>query len=278
MQISSYYNIEVALQMATRFTFLIVFVGAILAPLAFAESTDCTTPVLIVTDGRFTQSTFPQNSTYWYGIYAQAGHSYSVEFVPQADNYLNSVHTQFSPIAIFGPNDRLQACQGSSSVTVTQNSGYAPVILKNGNGAGRRVSFTAQSAGLHLIAAANVAGTGSYMFRAVDTTLFNLRWSTWNGYNYQWGFMNLSDMPITGTFTVYDSNNRAIVAVQFSIPTGGRAFRSSYASDLNLPRNTSGYTVFSHNGTLGAVIADFCAINPTGIIETYAKFDGTEGH
>jgi len=264
--------------MSMRLVILAVIVSATVAPFALAESSDCTAPALIVSDGRGTQSTFPQNTTYWYGIYGQAGHSYSVEFVPQADNYFNGTHVQFGPIAVFGPNDYMQGCRGNSSVTVTQNSGYAPVILKNGNGAGRRVSFTAQSAGLHLIAVSNAAGTGSYTFRAAETTLFNLRWSTWNGYNVQWGFMNLSDMPITGTFTVYDSNNRAIVAVQFSIPTGGRAFRSSYASDLNLARNTSGYTVFSHNGPVGAVIADFCTINPTGIIETYAKFDTTEGH
>ena len=123
---------------------------------AGAETTDCTTPVLIITDGRITQSTFPamtpgNATTFWFGIYAQAGHSYSVEFVPQADNYSNTTRVQFTTLGVFGPGDTLQACHGTSSVTVTQNSGYAPVILKNGNGAGRRVSFTARSAGLHLI-------------------------------------------------------------------------------------------------------------------------------
>lgn len=264
--------------MTFRSIFLALIVAVSLAPLAYAESTDCTTPVLIIADGRITQSTFPQNTIFWYGIYAQAGHSYSVEFEPPADNYLNAIRVQFTNLGVFGPTDSLQGCRGVSSVAVTQNSGYAPVILKNSNGAGRRVSFTAQSAGLYLIATTNVAGSGSYSFRAVDTTLFNLRWSTWNGYDNQWGFMNLSDMPITGTFTAYDSNNRAIVAVQLSIPIGGRVFRRSSPSDLNLPRNSGGYAVFSHNGPLGAVIADACQINPEGVAEIYMKFDGAEGH
>lgn len=186
-----------------------ILIGLVIAVqwnvIAHAESTDCTTPVIIITDGRITHSTFPQATTYWYGIYAQAGHSYAVEFEPPADNYPNAARVQFTALSVFGPNDSLQACRGTSTVAVTQNSGYAPVILKNGNGAGRRISFTARSAGLHLIAASNVASTGSYSFRALDTTMFNLRWSTWNGYDDQWGFLNISDMPITGTLTIYDS-------------------------------------------------------------------------
>lgn len=157
-----------------------------LAPLARAESTDCTAPVLMIPDGRITQSTFPRSVTYWYGVYAQAGHSYSVEFEPPADNYSNTAAVLFGAISVWGPADSLQACRGNSSVVVTQNSGYAPVILKNGNGTGRRVSFTAQSPGLHLISIFNGGAVGSYTFRAVDTTLFNPRWSTFGGYSDQW--------------------------------------------------------------------------------------------
>src|ERR1022692_2160031 len=94
-----------ALPMATRFAFLVVLTGALLTPFVVAESTDCTTPVLIIADGRITQSTFPQNTTYWYGIYAQAGHSYSVAFEPPADNYLNLARVQFAPLNVFGPSD-----------------------------------------------------------------------------------------------------------------------------------------------------------------------------
>jgi hypothetical protein len=259
--------------MQTRLLLLLLVTAAICVPWAGAESTDCTTPVLIIADGRITQSTFPQNTTYWYGIYAQAGHSYSVEFEPPADNYLNLARVQFAPLNVFGPSDYMQSCRGTSSVAVTQNSGYAPVILKNGNGAGRRVSFTTQSAGLHLIAATNVAGTSSYSFRAVDTTLFNLRWSTCGGYDDQWGFLNLSDMPITGIFTAYDLYNRALAAVQFTIPPGGEVVRYSNASDLNLPRNTAGYVIFSHNGPPGAINADAYMISPTGTAVIYTKFE-----
>ncbi|HEY4900965.1 MAG TPA: hypothetical protein VIH91_09140 [Terriglobales bacterium] len=259
--------------MPTRLFQLVVVIAAICAPWAQGESTDCTTPVLLIADGRITQSTFPLKTTYWYGIDAQIGHSYSVEFEPPADNYLNATRVQFATLSVFGPGDTMQGCRGSSSVAVTQNSGYAPVILKNGNGAGRRVSFTAQSAGLHLIGVTNVAGAGSYSFRALDTTLFNLRWSTRGGYGDQWGFLNVSDMPVTGVLTIYDWNNAIITSVRFTIPVTGEVTRNASASDLHLPDKSNGFAMFSHNGPPGAIIADAYMISSNGAVVTYTKFE-----
>lgn len=258
--------------MPARFVLLLVMLSIVTSTL-WCESTDCGSPVLIVVDGRITGSTFPASTTYWYGIYGQAGHSYSVEFEPPADNFVGAAKVQFAPIGVFGPNDALVGCRGTSSLTVTQNSGYAPVILKGGNGAGRRVSFTAQSAGLYLISASNTASVGNYTFRAIDTTMLNLRWSTAGRYSDQWGFLNRSDMPITGTFTVYDLTNHAVASVQFTVPPGGEVVRYSDASDLNLAGNISGYGIFSHNGPAGAIIADAYMISPTGSLIVYSKFE-----
>jgi hypothetical protein len=259
--------------MPTRLFQTLFVLAVIWAPWARAESTDCTMPVLVIPDGRITQSTFSQNTTYWYGIYAQGGHSYSVEFVPPADNYLNLSKVQISPLSVFGPSDSLAGCRGSSTLAVTQNSGYAPVILRNGNGAGRRVSFTAASAGLYLMAVTNIAGTGSYSFRAVDTTLFNMRWSTRGGYGDQWGFLNISDMPVTGLLTIYDWSNTPIVSSQFTVPALGEVTRNASPSDLNLPDRSNGFAMFSHNGPPGAIIADAYMISSTGLVVTYTKFE-----
>jgi hypothetical protein len=258
--------------MATRFAFLVVLTGALLTPFVVAESTDCSTPVLIVADGRITQSTFAQNTTYWYGIYAQGGHSYSVEFLPAADNYLNTAHVQFSSISIFAPTDSLQACRGTSTVSITQNSGYSPVI-RNSNGAGRRVSFTAQGAGLYVIYIANLAGGGAYSFRAVDTTLFNPRWSTYGGYDNSWGFLNVSDMAIAGYLTIYDANGRAVAAEPISIGPGQETFVYSFPTDLNVPRNLTGNATFSHNGPPGSLIADSYLYNMAVNVVFVTKFE-----
>jgi len=249
--------------MSLRLFLITLVVCASVVPIAVGESADCTTPVVIIPDGRVSQSTFPQNANYWYGIYAQANHSYSVEFVPAADNYPNPYHPQFTSLGIFGPTDYLQACRGTSSVAVTQNSGYAPAILKNGNGAGRRVSFIAQNSGLHIISVTNIGGSGGYTFRAVDTTLINVRWNTMSGYDVQWILLNTSDMPVSGTLSVIDMNGQVIAALPIAIPPGGRITRSSGTSDANLPRNLAGLAMFSHNGPPNAIIGESFMIGPT---------------
>jgi hypothetical protein len=85
------------------------------APWVLAESTDCTTPVVIIPDGRPTQSSFPQSTSYWYGVYAQAGHSYSVEFEPPPTTFSiptgrNSVRSAFlAPPTIYKPVEEAPA-------------------------------------------------------------------------------------------------------------------------------------------------------------------------
>jgi hypothetical protein len=246
----------------------------VLLPLpGLCESTDCTAPVVIVADGHSTQSTFPINATYWYGIYAQAGHSYSLEFAPPADNSLNSIRVQFAAMSVFGPNDVLTWCRGSSSVSVTQNSGASPAILKNGNGAGRRVSFIASTAGLYLIGVTNVGGAGNYAYRAVDTTLFNPRWSTYGGYDDHYGFLNVSDMQITGILTVCDTGGRVLASVQVSIAPGTETFRFTLPSDLNIPRNSAGYATFSHNGPPNSIVADAFMVNGSLNVVYASRFE-----
>jgi hypothetical protein len=239
---------------------------ALLPRSAFAESTDCLAPVVIIPDGRVTQGSIPASTTFWYGVYAQANHSYSVEFVPAADNFFNSIRPQFNAVVVYSPSDTLQLCRGTSSVAVTPNSGYSPTILKNGNGAGRRVSFIAQSSGLYLIAATNVMGSGTYSFRAVDTTLVSVRWNTLSGYDAQWILLNVSDMPVSGTLLILDMSAQILASVPISLPSGGRTTRSSSVSDINLPRNAAGQALFVHNGPPRAVVGEAFMIGQTTIL------------
>ena len=108
-----------------------------------AESTDCTAPVLIIADGRTAQSSLPKNTTSWYGIYTQANHSYSVEFVPPADNYFNYNRPVFNGISVYSPSDSFQMCRGNSSVAVTPNIGILRWFLRAETARPKlRVSFT----------------------------------------------------------------------------------------------------------------------------------------
>lgn len=107
---------------------------------------------------------------------------------------------------------------------------------------------------------------GSYSFRAVDTTLVTVRWNTATDYDALWALLNVSDMPITGTITVIDMNGQVLTALQLSIPPGGRVARSSGTSDVNVPRNTAGSALFSHNGPPNSVMAEAPMIGPTSTL------------
>ena len=240
----------------------VVVVSAVLC----AESTDCGAPVIVIPDGRLSLSTFPQNTLYWYGVYALAGHSYTVEFESAPYNSSSATGAVFSAIAVYGPSDALVGCRGVSSVTVTPNDGYSPVIRKSPNGTGRRVSFTGQSAGLYLVSISNVGNTGPYSFRVTDTTMVNPRWSTYGGYFTHWGLLNVSDMTVTGVFTVYDPSSKALASILVTLAPGTEQFHTSLPSDLNIAPNSAGYATFSHNGPTDAVIGDSYMVSPSGAI------------
>jgi hypothetical protein len=145
--------------------------------------------------------------------------------------------------------------------------------MRNGNGTGRRVSFTAQSAGLFVVCIANLAGSGIYSFRAVDTTLFNPRWSTYGGYDNAWGFLNVSDMAIAGILTVYDADGHAVASEQLWIGPAAERFAYSSPSDMNVPRNIAGYATFTHNGPPGSIVADAYLENLSAGMVFVSKFD-----
>ena len=93
------------------------------------------------------------------------------------------------------------------------------------------------------------------------------------GYDTTWGFTNMSDMTITGTLYVFNSSNQLLAAGSVVLPRTSQVFRSSSASDLNLPRNNSGYAIFAHNGPPASVVADSYMVNSAGTVITYTKFE-----
>jgi hypothetical protein len=247
-----------------------------LVPCARSESVNYCTPVVIIPDGRVTQSYLSMTTTYWYVMSGVLGHSYSVEFEPPVDNSPSKV--QFASLTVYLSSDS-STCSGMTPVgNIKDTSGNAPATLKGIYGAGRRLSFIAPANGMYLISIQNAGGAGDYTFRAIDTTLINLRWSTAGRYSDQWGFINLSDATITGTFTLYDLKNRPVGSMQFTIPSGTQAVRYSDSWDMNLPTDSSGYGVFSHNGPPGAVMADSYMISPNGTQVIYTKFEALVTH
>jgi hypothetical protein len=260
---------------------LVLLVAAMLAQ-AHAESKDCINPHLVVSDGRITTSQFEPsvngvNPTYWYAFLAQAGHSYSVEFVPTVDNENMPAAIHFTNLTLWGPNDianlQSKACRGGTTLSWYSTQKYAPAVTNGLYGAGQRVSLVQPVAGLNIVAITNTQGGGVYSYRITDTTLFNARWSTLSGYDSHWSFTNLSDMAITGTLNVYESAGRLLVSAPVALPPGGHSSHFTAPSDLNIPRNDAGYAVFSHNGPPQAILADSYMVNSDASVLIFVKFE-----
>ncbi len=260
----------------------LAILALLFSPAGFAESTDCTNPDIIVADGRLNLSTFEKpaqgqpNRTYWYGFFGQSGHSYSVEFVSSTDNdpIRDDKTVSFNTFQVWAPKDVLISCGGTSSVSKVATHTYSPALQHSpGYGDGERFAFTTSASGLFLMTISNSGGTGNYSFRLVDTTLFNPRWSTWTGYDTQWGFMNASDMSIATSLSIYDATSKLLKSVSITVPAGGIVVRSSAKSDLNLPRNASGYAIYTNTGPPGAIMADAYMLNSDATVVIPAKFE-----
>ena len=259
-----------------------LFVTLFAAVGAFSEATDCFNPNLVQADNRMVTSQFAgssnnNNPTYWYAFYGQAGHSYSVEFVATTDNERNQTSIVFGNLAVWGPNDisglQQNSCYGSSSVAFYATQAYSPTLSKGKYGMGQRISFSAAASGLNMLSISNSGAQGTYSYRFTDTTLFNARWSTWTGFDTSWGFTNMSDMPITGTLSIYNATNQLIAAVSVSVPANQQVFRATYPTSLNLPRNSAGYATFAHNGPPGAIVADAYELNGNVTVMVPEKFE-----
>lgn len=103
--------------------------------------------------------------------------------------------------------------------------------------------------------------------------MFAPRWSTYSGYDTQWGIMNVSDMLVQGTLTVFSANNQVINSYIINVPAGQLVMHSSVASDMNLPRNSSGYVIFAHTGPPTAIMADSYMLNGNATTVINAKFE-----
>ncbi len=260
-------------------TLAIVLLSAVAA---VGEAKNCINPSLVEADGRITKSQFEgsfngHNPTYWYVFYGQPMHSYSIEFVPTIDNENTNNSISFVNPMVWGPYDisALQAngCFGPSSVSLTATQNFSPAIARSKYGAGQRFSFIQSVGGPNIVSITNSQAAGAYSYRVVDTTMFSARWSTWSGYETTWGMTNMSDMTICGTLYVFNSSGQLLAAGAVVLSPTKQVVHSSSASDLNLPRNSSGYAIFVHLGPPTSVIADSYMVNGAGTVITYTKFE-----
>ncbi len=238
--------------------FLVVFTLTI-STAAFAGST-CALATLVEADGSIKDFDFAAPSTsvyYQFGV--TTGHSYSVKVVQDYDDKDTDI-----TVAV---NNEASTCNVAvPSVTVTTNA--EPILSVNGF----RESFTAAASGTYSIVVSNSNGAaGRYIAVSVsDTTMYNVRWSTFGGFVTQWGFQNTTNQPISVKFSVTASAGGAFSGSNgpFVIPANSQVFRAIGTSgqDINTVNPYAGFMVESNDGPPGGLLVDAFFVNGSVIV------------
>ncbi len=236
----------------------------LIMPMAFgAPGTSCGYPQPLVPDGRLGLSQYyPAYTTYYWAFSAIAGHSYAVEAFAEQDG-------QFYVPAPVVFASYTECTHDLSSLSTTNTSYWDPAVVWS-----QRRTFVAPASGTYYLKVQNSDATYHY-FRVglTDTTMFNPRWTTFSGYDTQFGLYNTSNYTVTGTLTVIDNAGTVLGTFAFTIQPGRMALRSTIPSDLNIPRNKFGTATFAHNGPLGAIIGDAYYINGGATVIVPSSFD-----
>jgi hypothetical protein len=220
-------------------------------------------PVLPSDESDIPQDLIFASSSAYYTINAKAGHSYSIEVWDTVDPTAS-----VSPAIILfdsGCNPLAQHPTDVTNVDPDLSGGFS-----------RRVSWIQGSNATINVQVMNPDPnqntTYTYQIRATDSTLFNPRWSTYSGFDTQWGFNNTTAATITGTLTITNSDGTVLNAVPLSLPPGRMTLLS--AKGESIPVNHFGTATLAYVGPAGAIQADAYFINggPTQIVfSTFAS-------
>jgi uncharacterized repeat protein (TIGR01451 family) len=214
----------------------------------------CNSAILVVPDGRLSETSIGAGTTLWFGATLRIGNSYSVEFA-------NSIDGGGPPgvLTLFRGDD---LCFGVSTLSFTDVSGYEPA----GTGGAVRQSFIASTM-ITDFRARLVNGTGSAIplrFSWSDTTMFSPAWSTNGSFNTFYSFQNTTATTLQGTLTLLDTTGAVLSTFNLTVPAEQTA--STNASTL-VGSGKTGTARFTHNGPPGAIVVEAAianfAINPS---------------
>ncbi len=168
------------------------------------------------------------------------------------------------------------SCDGTP-LTVTDTSQAEPETLtvdRNGTRSGsERFSFKSSLPtdvyfNVQAVLSFN-SGDWSRFFRVrvEETTLFNPMFHTYYGFEAVYRLVNTTNQDVSVTLKLINDAGSTVAAATFTVGANGSATRSTGASDLNVPDNTIGQGIITHDGPPGAILADgFMSSTLTGAL------------
>ncbi len=268
---------------------IILMLGAIflLSSAAFAQSlaTCSDFPGVLIPDGTnnrslpdaFTPVGANGVATFAFGGFA--GHSYTVEV---AEPMTNSNRFNNFAVGLRAGTDVNAGDQCSDTTAPSFTTGVADTTGSDpGSGQGNftRMSFIAPStladtSHAYFVTVKNTDATSSHYLsvRVIDTTLFNPRWSTNQGYITVYGFQNTTNRTIHGTLTAtialggsgtvtYSLNGGAGIApgAQLLVALGP-------GLTINIPAGNAGTATLAHDGPPGGLMVDGYFANSVSLV------------
>ena len=235
-------------------TFFVNLSGATNAAIAYSQGvgtigTACSSPYIVVPDGRLTPSVIPARATVWFGASVTTGNSYSVEFKNVTGN-----NGPPGSLTVFKGTD---LCSGRSSLSSSDSATVDP----GESTAAVRVSFTATGTNpLYRLSLLNGAAIPvSYTLRVSETTQFSPAWSTNGSFDTFYSFLNTTGASLSGTLSLLDPTGGVLATLPLAIPAGQTA--TANTASMGVPRNRTGTARFTHNGPPGAMEAEAAIAN-----------------
>ncbi len=233
------------------FALVVVLMAVTLPGMAFAAAT-CAGWAALVPDGRIERVTTSTTDDLQCGTRVTAGRSYCIEA-----NQLQWYNGVSIPFINYNAS-----CPDTSTADFVSRMSAEPQGVNTG--AFRRYCGIASSSGSLGFRLANSSAVGNLVdLNFTETTLYNPRWSTYNGFLSSWGFQNTTSFDINGVLTLDDGTSTYTKTLV--LPAGKLTYVFSNDAALGLGADKAGSAMFAHDGPPGGVKGD-CYYAKSGVM------------
>ncbi len=190
----------------------------------------------------------------WYGFRIKPDRSYSFVVAP----YLRQASANGPAKWVAGP-PVIGPCGEGGPIPFTETSHAEPETIDPSNTEGaERLSFKSSWATEVFVKVGQVSGTdqNDFLIRVEETTLFNPLFSTFGDFEGYYHLQNTTGQDVSVTLKLISDSGVTVANATFTVAANRSLLRYTGAYDLNVPDNTIGQAIITHDGAPGAIQVD----------------------
>ncbi len=189
----------------------------------------------------------------WFGFQIRPDRSYSFVVAPYlVAATVNGPRKYVAEPPLIGP------CGQDGPIPAVNTSHAEPPTMNDTEGA-ERLSFKSSWATEAFVQVRRVSGAVSWddiLIRVEETTLFNPMFMTFGGFEVWYHFQNTTGQDVSVTLKLISDGGTTVTDATFTVAARSSRLRYTGASDLNVPDNTIGQGIITHDGPPGAIQVD----------------------